>query len=70
LAQTAPQHLAGSRTPAASIAVRPRERAPDGNAVSMEDQLMKVADTAGMQELVSTLYRKYHGMVRTALGRG
>ncbi len=43
---------------------------PDGNAVSMEDQLAKVADTAGTQELVTNLYRKYHAMFRTALGRG
>lgn len=70
LVRTAPQHLAPVRATDTAKVARPRERAPDGNAVSMEDQLMKVADTAGTQELVSTLYRKYHGMFRTALGRG
>ena len=35
----------------------------------MEDQLTKVADTASTQELVANLYRKYHAMFRTALGR-
>ena len=30
---------------------------------------MKVADTSSTQEMVANLYRKYHGMFRTALGR-
>ena len=71
LARTSTSHLAGSDPSATAARVsRPRERAPDGNGVSMEEQLVKVADTAGTQELVANLYRKYHGMFRTALGRG
>lgn len=70
LAQTNPQHLVGSRPTLAGAVVRPRERALDGNAISMEDQLTKVADTAGAQDLTANLYRKYHAMFRTALGRG
>jgi flagellar basal-body rod protein FlgB len=70
LAATDPGHM----QPAAGMAgmghSRPRERAPDGNAVSLEDQLMKVADTSSAQELVANLYRKYQGLFRTALGRG
>lgn len=62
-------HLAGTSSGQSVQRIRPRERAPDGNSVSMEDQLTKVADTAGTQELVANLYRKYHGMFRTALGR-
>ena len=69
LAQTNPMHLAGNSSAQSALSVRPRERSPDGNGVSMEDQLTKVADTAGTQELVTKLYRKYHGMFRTALGR-
>ena len=70
LVRTSASHMAGTQAAPGSRPVRPRERAPDGNAVSMEDQLIKVADTAGAQELVANLYRKYHGMFRTALGRG
>lgn len=69
LARTDPMHLTGNNSAQSGHAVRPRERSPDGNSVSMEDQLTKVADTAGTQELVANLYRKYHGMFRTALGR-
>ena len=69
LARTGPQHLDGRRSGTAASNQHPRERAPDGNAVSMEDQLGKVADTAGVHELVTSLYRKYEGMFRTALGR-
>ena len=70
LARTSASHMAGNTPAAGSQPIRSRERAPDGNGVSMEDQLVKVADTAGTQELVSNLYRKYHGMFRTAIGRG
>jgi len=45
------------------------ERAPDGNAVQLEDQLLKVADTDTAQRLVTGLVRKYADLFRTALGR-
>ena len=70
LAVTDPMHIQlASNSGGALQAPRPRERAPDGNAVSLEDQLTKVADTASTQELVLNLYHKYQGMFRTALGR-
>ncbi len=70
LAVTDPMHIQLASNSGMSIqAPRPRERAPDGNAVSLEDQLTKVADAASTQELVLNLYRKYQGMFRTALGR-
>ena len=70
LAATDPGHIQPGGAGAAPVRqARPRERAPDGNAVSLEDQLMKVADTSSTQELVANLYRKYHGMFRTVLGR-
>ena len=46
------------------------ERAPDGNAVALDEQLTKVADTETTQALVTNLYKKYLGMFRIALGRG
>ncbi len=69
--QTQPNHLPGTRaaTPPGTAA-RPSERAPDGNAVSMQEQLMKVADTESSQELVTNLYTKYLGFFRLALGHG
>lgn len=71
LARTSPLHHAGTTvsTPPAHT-TRPTERAPDGNAVSLDEQLTKVADTASTQELAVALHRKYQGMIRLALGRG
>lgn len=42
--------------------------APDGNSVQLDSQLSKVADTETTQALVTSLYTKYLGMFRTALG--
>jgi flagellar basal-body rod protein FlgB len=44
------------------------EVAPDGNAVVLEEQSAKAAQTALDFQLTSNLYRKYLGMVRIALG--
>jgi flagellar basal-body rod protein FlgB len=46
----------------------PEERAPDGNAVSLEEELTKVADTDNTQELVTDLYKMYLNLFHTALG--
>lgn len=71
LSQTSSAHLgAATQGSLTTRAGRPTDRAPDGNAVSLEDQLTKVADTASTQELAINLYRKYQGMFRVALGRG
>lgn len=69
LGRTDPAHLAGSGSAAGARKARSHARAPDGNRVSMEEQLGKVADTASTQELVTNLYRKYQGLFRTVLGR-
>lgn len=72
LARTQAGHLgsAGGTAPDPVVAEKPAERAPDGNAVVLDEQLTKVADTETTQELVTNLYKKYLGMFRTALGRG
>jgi flagellar basal-body rod protein FlgB len=41
---------------------------PDGNGVSIDAELGKLADTEGMQNLTINLYGAYLGMFRTALG--
>ncbi len=70
LAMTSPLHLAGTdAVPGGGGAARPAERSPDGNAVSVEEQLVKVADTDGAQALTTTLLHKYLSLYRTAIGK-
>jgi flagellar basal-body rod protein FlgB len=72
LARTHPAHLAGSAAADGAVVAAQNTggRAPDGNAVSLEDQLMKVADSETAQGLTTNLYSKYLGFFRLALGRG
>jgi flagellar basal-body rod protein FlgB len=49
--------------------IRPHERAPDGNAVSVEHELASIAEIGTSQQLVTNLYRKYASMIRTTLGK-
>jgi flagellar basal-body rod protein FlgB len=42
---------------------------PDGNAVSLDEQLVKLADTETSHSLVTSIYRAYLGRFNTALGR-
>ena len=46
------------------------ETAPSGNAVVLEEQLMKVAKTQGDYQLMTNLYRKHMDMFRMALRGG
>ena len=70
LAVTDPHHLAGlSAAARADPTQRPAERAPDGNAVAIDDQLAKIADTDNAQSLVTNLYHTYLGLFRTAIGK-
>ena len=70
-AQTQPNHLAGTIAPAAANEVvdRTHMRSPDGNAVSLDEQLVKLADTETAHSMVTSIYRAYLGMFNTALGR-
>jgi flagellar basal-body rod protein FlgB len=72
LARTDPGHLAGTLDTEAHSLLTPQAspREPDGNAVSMDDELTKVADTATSQEIATTLYKKYMSMFSLALGYG
>jgi flagellar basal-body rod protein FlgB len=70
LARTSPGHIA----PAAGEAGVRRdrtvgERTPDGNAVSLDQQALKVAETDSAHALALNLYRRYAALYRTALGR-
>jgi flagellar basal-body rod protein FlgB len=69
--QTQPAHLAGSADGVlrASMTQRPKEKSPDGNAVSLDEQLTKIADTQTIHTLVTTIYKKYFSLFNMALGR-
>ena len=70
-ARTRSNHLAGTAAVLApdEVVDRTAAQSPDGNAVGLEDQLVKVADTETTHSLVTTIYRKYLGMFSMALGR-
>ncbi len=46
------------------------EVSPSGNAVVLEEQLMKVSKTSMDFQVMTNLYRKHVNMIKTALGRG
>ncbi|UFN48618.1 flagellar biosynthesis protein FlgB [Roseomonas sp. OT10] len=48
---------------------RVAEVAPDGNAVALDEQALKIADNETAHQLASGLHRRYVAMFRTALGR-
>ena len=68
--RTQPNHLAGTVAEASNEVVdRTHTQSPDGNAVALDEQLVKVADTDTTHALVTTIYKAYLGMFNTALGR-
>ena len=69
IARTNSAHLAGLHSLEQGREQSAHGKSPDGNTVSMEEQLGKVADTASTQELVTSLYHKYQEMFRMALGK-
>jgi flagellar basal-body rod protein FlgB len=72
LARTDPGHL-GRAGAAADPRARPArataERSRNGNAVALDEQAVKVADTDTAHALATGLHRRYLGLFRTALGR-
>jgi flagellar basal-body rod protein FlgB len=71
LSRTLPAHLGGTASGEMDArVVAEGGRQIDGNAVSLDQELMKVADTDTVQQLVTTIYHSYLGLFRTALGQG
>lgn len=69
-ARSNPLHLAGTLSDQADLlAPRTQVRSIDGNGVTLDQQLAKVADAQTMQSLVTTIYKKYMGWFSLALGR-
>jgi flagellar basal-body rod protein FlgB len=69
IVRTDARHMEGTHDVSSGIAAQVTEKAPDGNAVSLQEQLTKVADTETTQQLVTNLYSSYMGMFRTVLGK-
>jgi flagellar basal-body rod protein FlgB len=72
-AQTSTMHLAGTLASGEGrldSMAKPSSKAPDGNAVSLQDELAKVAETDQTQQFVLNLYHTYLGMFGTAIGKG
>ena len=67
---TNPLHLAGFSKPGATSRPISSEKSPDGNSVSVEDEMTKAADDENTQALVGNLWKSYMGMFMTALGKG
>ena len=45
------------------------EETPSGNAVVLEEQMLKVSETQTDYRMATSLYRKHIGMIKEALGR-
>lgn len=65
------QHLAGSGEQDARVRRERRlpERTLDGNAVSLDREALRIAETETAHALAVGLHRRYLGLFRTALGR-
>jgi flagellar basal-body rod protein FlgB len=68
--RTQPNHLSGTAGGNApnEVVDRTHQQSADGNAVALDEQLVKVADTETTHALVTTIYKKYLTMFSTALG--
>ena len=72
MVQTSASHLQPVRRPEEYRADKSKEAyetALAGNSVSIEEQLMKVAETQGAHRLVTNLYGKHVAMLKAAIGR-
>lgn len=70
LSTTNGNHIKGGTSSASNALSDKDSRASlSGNGVVLEDELMKISETQADYELITRLYRKHVGMLRTALGR-
>ena len=71
---THPLHLRGASLGDGAADLSDQERtyevAPSGNAVVLEEQMIKVGETQMNYQMLSNLYRRHMSMMRAALGRG
>ena len=71
LVTTAPGHIVPVHDGGQFSLVKEKtdERAPNGNSVSLEDQMMKISDTANDYALTTSLLRQQLGLIKLVLGR-
>ena len=71
LSRTAEGHipLGGSNPNSDPRQQRRFETTPSGNGVSLEDEMMKIAQNNQDYQLAATLYQKSLGLMKTAIGR-
>ncbi len=62
--------LAPARAGEDMVQARRFDTTPSGNAVSLEDEMLKVAQNQADYQLAASLYQKSLAMLRTAVGRG
>jgi flagellar basal-body rod protein FlgB len=72
LVQTAAGHLGPVNRPGGDFKLEAQqtgERAPNGNNVRIEDQMLKISETASDYALTTSLYRQQLGLLKLVLGR-
>lgn len=71
IATTTPGHIVPLSATGAfqQVAQHGGERSPSGNAVQLEDQMMKISDTANDFALTTSLLRANIGLLKMALGK-
>jgi flagellar basal-body rod protein FlgB len=72
LARTSPSHLAGAAGGSSQFRLDRRqdfESRPSGNAVSLEDEMLKVASNAMDYQAATALYTRGLGLIKSALGK-
>jgi flagellar basal-body rod protein FlgB len=70
--RTDPNHMDGTVDPGMSARTTTGRavRTADKNGVRLEEQLMKVADTEGINSTVTAIFKSYMTMFNVALGKG
>lgn len=70
LTTTNPRHIAVTATHAdfEQTQTRDIESSPNGNSVSLEQEMIKVADTQAQYQAATNIYAKAIGMMKTAIG--
>jgi flagellar basal-body rod protein FlgB len=72
LAATSPAHIAAPAGESTAHPQAPRggfETRPSGNAVVLEEEMMKVAETAMDHQTVTSLYQRGLALLKTAIGK-
>ncbi|MEI7607130.1 MAG: flagellar basal body rod protein FlgB [Rhodospirillaceae bacterium] len=66
------QHLAHANDGPGSVRKerKPYETKPDGNAVDIEEQMLKLSQTSQDFNMVTSLYRKNVSLIKSVLARG